>query len=132
MGTMEPNFLALVFVVCSVLVLGALYLPIWAILHQYLTPRLDGQLFRRPFFQSSELHNYQTFPLSLLRSLNYILLVGWPSIAKRRRFRGFTGKLAVSRWAVVLCRIQILLALVALVLAVAFFGWGGFMAVFVL
>lgn len=132
MGTMEPNFLALVLVISAILILGALYFPLWAILHYYLTPRLDGELFRKPFFHSSELVNYQVFPLSLLRSLNYIFLIAWPSAAKRKRFRGFSEELDLSRWVVVLCRMQIVIALAVLMLGAIFLGWGGFMAFFVL
>lgn len=132
MSAMEPNFLAMVLIVCSALILGTIYIPVLVVLHYHLTPRLDPQLFRKPFFQASELVNYQSFPLSLLRSLNYIFLIGWPSLARRRRFREFSGKVIVSWWAVVLCRIQVGIVFAGLVLALAFFGWGGFMAVFVL
>lgn len=129
---MDPTLIAMVLIICSALILGLLYIPVWAVLHHYLTPRLDPQLFRQPFFHASELVNYRLFPLSLLRSLNYIFLIGWPSLARRRRFRELSDKVSVSRWAVMLCRLQIGMVIVGLALAVAFFGWGGFMAVFVL
>jgi len=48
---------------------GFIYFSLWAVLHKLLPPKLDPILFREPWFQKSELVNYQFFPLSLIRSL---------------------------------------------------------------
>ena len=132
MASAQPAFIAMVTIISCTLIVGTVYVPVWAIHHHYLPSRLDGRLFKQPFFQPSELNNYRFFPLSLLRSLNYIFLIGWPSLARRRRFRGLSEEIKVSRWATVLCRVQVGLIILGLALALAFFGWGGFMTLFVL
>jgi len=75
---------------------GLIYFSLWAILHKLLPPKLDPILFKEPWFQKSELVNYQFFPLSLIRSLNYSYLITWPSMAKRRRFKGVNLNLPIS------------------------------------
>ncbi|WP_339799237.1 hypothetical protein [uncultured Marinobacter sp.] len=132
MSELEPTFLLFIMLSVGILILGLLYFPLWAALHKYLTPRLDGLLFREPWFQKSELDNYRLFPLSLLRSLNYIYLIGWPRMAKKKRFKGFDSAIPVGKTVVLLCRAQMFMAFFGLGLAIVYFGYGGIMAVFVL
>lgn len=132
MSELEPSFLLFIALSACILVLGVLYFPLWAALHKYLTPRLDDKLFREPWFQKAELTNYRFFPLSLLRSLNYIYLIGWPRMAKKKRFKGFESAIPVGKTVVMLCRAQVFMAFFGLCLAIAYFGYGGIMAVFVL
>lgn len=87
---------------------------------------------REPWFQKAELTYYRFFPLSLLRSMNYIYLIGWPRMAKKKRFKGFESAIPVGKTVVVLCRAQVFMAFFGLGLAIVYFGYGGIMAVFVL
>lgn len=132
MSELEPSFLFFIALSACILILGLLYFPLWAVLHKYLTPRLDDLLFREPWFQKAELTNYRFFPLSLLRSLNYIYLIGCPRMAKRKRFKGLEAVIPVGKAVVILCRAQMFMAFFGLGLAVVYFGYGGIMAVFVL
>lgn len=132
MAPTDPAFQFFITLSVVILVLGAVYFPLWALLHKLLTPRLDNILFREPWFTRPELTNYQFCPLSLLRSLNYIYLIGWPRMAKRKRFKGFNAQMPVSKTLTWLCRVQIFMAFSGLGLAILFFGYGGIMAAFFL
>lgn len=99
---------------------AALYLTLWALLHTILPSRLDALLFRSPWFQPSELSNYQVFPLSLIRSLNYSYLVAFPGLAKRKRFRGADFELPVNPGIRFLCRVHISTGFAGAVLGLAY------------
>jgi len=103
-------------------ILSLIYFPLWAVLHKLLPPKLDPILFREPWFQKSELVNYQFFPLSLIRSLNYSYLIAWPSMAKRRRFKGLEQALPVSAVATVLCKIHMSVGCIGALIAIPFFS----------
>ncbi len=119
---MEMLFHALLGLMGLGALIGLVYFPLWAVLHKLLPPKLDPILFREPWFQKSELVNYQFFPLSLIRSLNYSYLIAWPGMAKRRRFRGFDRNLPVSAGVVALCRIHISVAFVGTLVAIFYFA----------
>lgn len=102
--------------------IGLVYFSLWAVLHKMLPPVLDPLLFREPWFQKSELVNYQFFPLSLIRSLNYSYLLAWPDMAKRRRFKGLDRKLPVRAGVIVLCRIHISAAFSGTLVAIFYFS----------
>ena len=101
---------------------GLIYFPLWAVLHKLLPPILDPILFKEPWFQKSELVNYQFFPLSLIRSLNYSYLIAWPSMAKRRRFRGVDQDLPVSAIMTTLCKIHISVGVIGTLIAIPYFS----------
>jgi len=101
---------------------GFIYFSLWAVLHKLLPPKLDPILFREPWFQKSELVNYQFFPLSLIRSLNYSYLIAWPSMAKRRRFRGVDQDLPVSAIMTTLCKIHISVGVIGTLIAIPYFS----------
>jgi len=105
--------------------LSLIYFPLWAILHKLLPPKLDPVLFKEPWFQKSELVNYQFFPLSLIRSLNYSYLIAWPSMAKRRRFRGVDQDLPVSAIMTTLCKIHISVGVIGTLIAIPYFSIPG-------
>ena len=111
-------------------IVGVIYFPLWAVLHKLLPPKLDPILFKEPWFQKSELLNYQFLPLSLIRSLNYSYLIAWPSMAKRRRFKGLEQTLPVSTVATVLCKIHISVGLIGTLIGIFYFGIGFYVLLF--
>ena len=107
------------------LLIGAIFYPLWAILHRSLPKKLDNILFRKPYFSDTELVNYQFFPLSLVKSINYIYLIALPRWAKRKRFRGLDVPLPVGTTSRLLCKIQFSVGLIGLAMFFVFFGYGG-------
>ncbi len=85
--------------------------PLWVFLHHLLLKRLDHLLFIEPYFTKEERLNYLVWPLSYLKSMNYIGLIAVPRIAKRKRFKGFDSPLPVSEKVVILCKIEFALML---------------------
>ena len=110
--------------------IALIFFPLWAVLHKLLPPKLDPILFKEPWFQKSELVNYRFFPLSLIRSLNYSYLIAWPSMAKRRRFRGLEQNLPVSVFVTTLCKIYTSAALIGTVVGIFYFGIGLYVLLF--
>lgn len=102
--------------------IGLVYFLLWAVLHRLLPPKLDPILFREPWFKKSELVNYQFFPLSLIRSLNYSYLIAWPRMAKHRRFKGFDRNLPVSAGIIVLCKVHMSAAFLGTLVAIFYFA----------
>lgn len=88
------------------LLMMLLLVPLWAALHHLLPSRLDPILFRKPFFKTSELLNYKFFPLSLFRSMNYIYLIALPTLAKKKRFKGFHEPLPVGLSTIIMCKVH--------------------------
>lgn len=99
--------------------------PLWIALHNVLCKRLDPILFREPYFQKAELVNYLCWPLSYLRSFNYVFLIASPTFAKRKRFRGFDGEIPVRGMLVVLCKLHFSLMILLSAFFFIFFGYGG-------
>lgn len=126
----DPKFIIFLFIMLSAAVLSAVYYPLWGVLHKILPGRLDGLLFRKPFFNDAELINYQVFPLSLVKSLNYSYLIAIPRMAKRKRFKNLDKEIRVSPAIRVACIIHIWSALLGVVCFFAIFGYGGFLYIF--
>lgn len=102
----------------------------FTLLHSLLTNKLDPVLFRQPYFNTAELANYQIFPLSGLRSLNYSYLIAWPTMAKRRRFKALNSDIA-SNWLVRnLCRVHIATGILAPLICIFYFASGGYVLFF--
>jgi|SRR5690625_159062 len=80
--------------------------PLWYILHRVLSKRLDPLLLKEPYFNRAEQFNYQFFPLYLVKAVNYIALVAWPTLAKKRRFKGSREDLPISPALRAVCIIQ--------------------------
>ncbi|MCH8497406.1 MAG: hypothetical protein LAT63_02925 [Marinobacter sp.] len=104
------------------IMLMAILFPLWTALHLTLLPKLDAILFRQPFFQERELWNYQIFPLSLLRSLNYIYLVAFPRLAKKKRFKGFDESLPISWPTIAACKLHAVLCALILLMGIPYIG----------
>jgi len=126
----SSDTLFLVFLILGLVIfaLSAIYYPMWAVLHKMLSKRLDDTLLVEPYFNKSEIVNYQIFPLSMLKSLSYIYLIAAPSLAKRKRFRDFKGEVQVSEPLKLACKIHFSMAIFGLILCVVFFAYLGFAA----
>lgn len=118
------EFMAYLFfgIMGAAIVLMAILLPLWAALHLTLLPKLDSILFRKPFFEERELWNYQIFPLSLFRSLNYIYLIALPRLAKKKRFKSFNEPLPVGWPTVAACKLHALLCVLILLIGIPYIG----------
>lgn len=68
------------------LISTAFFIVLWHILHFILCRKYDEILFKEPTFNQAELAIYNSWPLSLVRSMAYILLIASPDffITKRR------------------------------------------------
>ena len=106
----------LVFVAC---------IPVWQILHFILCPRYDKHLFKQPYFRPMEIAVLSSWPLSLFRSLAYILFVAAPSVAKWRRFVGAEPDVKNGLWLVLLCRLFLfsLIATAAIFFPICIWGY---------
>ncbi len=63
-----------------------LNLSIWIVMHFILCRKFDAELFRSPYFRETELYLYDSWPLSLFKSMGYMLLLAFPRALKKRRF----------------------------------------------
>lgn len=121
----DPKFIVFLYIMLAGGALSAVYYPLWGILHKVLPRRLDAQLFRKPFFNDVELINYQAFPFSLVKTLNYSYLIAIPSMAKRKRFKKLDKRVKVNPAIRIACIIHIWSALLGTVIFFAMFGYGG-------
>ena len=105
---LSVDFLWTVWIVlaCIGLFLILTYYPLLYILHRVLSKRLDPIMLKGPYFNRTEQFNYQFFPLYLVKAVNYIALVAWPTLAKKRRFRGAREDLPISPALRAVCIIQ--------------------------
>lgn len=125
MTNVDPVGIIFLIILLAALFLGATAYPLWFILHKMLCKKLDPILFREPYFKRQELTNYLVWPLSMIRSLNYIYLIGLPSWAKKKRFKGFNQRLPVSKVEVMACRVEVILVVLGALTFLLFFGFGG-------
>jgi len=118
------NFLvAIVFsLVFLALFIFVFFFGFWAYLHKTMAKKLDGELFREPHFQPEELVNYQFFPLSLIKSINYIFLIAIPRLAINRRFKTLAGPPDVHKSTRILCKLVVTLQLIGLSIGITAFS----------
>ena len=96
----------------------------WHILHIILCKKYDEILFREPYFRITELTVYSSWPLSLFRSMGYILLLAAPSLATKRRFKGVVLDLDKDYFLVFLCKAFLWLVGVSLLFVLIIIVWG--------
>lgn len=125
MNDINPVFLIFMIICAIGFVVCIIAYFLWIILHKILGPKLDGILFREPYFQKAELINYQVWPLSLVKSINYIYLVAIPGWAKKRRFKGLNEELPVGRALKIACKIQFSAMFIGAIMFFVFFGYMG-------
>jgi len=126
----DSKFIVFLCIMLTGGVLSAVYYPLWGILHKVLPQRLDTHLFRKPFFNDAELINYQFFPLSLVKTLNYSYLIALPRMAKRKRFKKLNKEVRLNPVVRIACVIHIWCALLGTATFFAIFGYGGWLYFF--
>ncbi|MGD8177439.1 hypothetical protein [Marinimicrobium sp. ARAG 43.8] len=94
------------------------------VLHNTLISRLDPILFKEPYFHKKELNTYVVWPLTILKTVGYILLVTSPKMAKWKRFKGFSGTLPVGKSLIVLCYIELVLLFMVMLIAIVMMTTG--------
>ena len=126
----DPRFYTFFLIMMAALGFSLIFYPLWAVLHKILPARLDGILFRKPFFNQRELINYQFFPLSLVRSLNYSYLIALPALAKRKRFKYLEKNPDVGLLIKAMCIIHVTSAFLGSLAFLGILGFGGFLFAF--
>ena len=96
----EVSLIGIIFFVLlgSGLVLSFILLLFVLVMHNILGRRLDPILFREPWFNATQLVMFASWPLSFIKSINYMFLIGYPNITlKVSRFTNtnrFTKRLS--------------------------------------
>jgi len=65
------------------LILGSILLLLLIVMHGFLCRLLDPILFREPWFNSTQLVMFDSWPLSYIKSMNYMFLIGFPNMTLR-------------------------------------------------
>ncbi|WP_347332232.1 hypothetical protein [Marinimicrobium locisalis] len=107
MSEVTPIMLTAIILTAAGFAINIPALLMWYVLHKLLSPRLDPILLREPYFNRAEQINYRFFPLYLVKAINYIYLVAWPTMAKKRRFKGLETPLPISRGLRATCIFQV-------------------------
>lgn len=116
--TADMIFLGFLYLMGSGFLVALVFYPMWVVLHRILSGDLDETLFREPFFDEAELERYRYFPLSLVKSINYIYLIAYPRWAQKRRFKELERQLPVSRGIRALCKVHFTLGILGTLLFV--------------
>ena len=89
-------------------ILTVTFIVLWHMLHFILCKKYDDLLFREPYFRVTELAVYSAWPLSLFRSMGYILLLSVPSLATKRRFKNVALDRSNEFFLVIFCKLFLL------------------------
>lgn len=113
----------------SLLMLIPILLTYLISMHSSLCRQLDPLLFKEPWFKLAQLTMFDSWPLSLIKSINYMLLIGFPTLTlKTNKFHSLKLKdvPTVSSTFKIACRIYSILHITVSFIAVALFlyiGW---------
>lgn len=113
------------------LIMGSAFLgitvafPLWFVLHRLLEP-LDAVLLREPFFPKWDQPNWQVWPVSYIKTFNYICLIAVPSIAMRKRFKGLDEVPEVGKVTSVLAKTHFFTVCLGSMMALVHFVYFGF------
>ncbi len=115
----------------AVIFLGAListfsFIVYWHILHYFLCKEYDDLLFKEPIFNQTELAVYSAWPLSLVRSMGYALLVAMPRFyITKKRFKNLeidrTNNYLLTLFCkgfLILCALDILFVLAMIIMGI--------------
>ncbi len=97
---------------------------LWNILHVVLSWKYDDLLFKGPNFRRNELLLYTSWPISLLKSMVYMLLLSAPEILKKKRFKGLELDFGEEKILVLFYRLFFVLAGVGLFFIFILLLWG--------
>ena len=101
-------------------------LLLWHILHYILCAKYDDVLFKEPYFRSTELVVYKTWPMSLFRTMGYIVYLAMPMFAIKKRFKGVKPDTKQSMWLVAVCKFFILFLVLDVLAALTILIGGSF------
>jgi len=93
-------------------------------MHNKIIKQLDPILFKEPWFNASQLIMFQSWPLSFFKSVNYMLLIGFPALTlKTNKFHDLKIKdvPAVSGKLKMLCKIYSTLHIFTVLITIIFF-----------
>jgi len=103
-------------------VLVSILLVFLIIMHNILYPRLDPILFREPWFNSAQLDMFSTWPLSLIKSMNYMFLIAYPGFfLNRKRFNGLKTVPPVQPSIKAACKVYFILHFLTVIIAISLF-----------
>lgn len=102
---------------------------LWVTLHNILYKKLDALLFRKPWFSPAELVMYSSWPLSLIKSMLYMVLISFPNFSKKRRFKGINQNLEIKGILMITCKACVYLLFLTTFFGIAFFLYGGWLYV---
>jgi hypothetical protein len=108
----------------GMVILPFIMIVLWHMLHFILCKKYDDLLFREPYFRITELAVYSAWPLSLFRSMGYVLLLGAPSLATKRRFKNVVLDLSEEFFLVLACKILLLILVLSLLFVLAMIVMG--------
>jgi len=74
----------------STFVLAIVILIYLLVMHKILCRLLDPILFREPWFNATQLAMFDSWPLSFIKSMQYMFLIGFPALTLK--FSSFTNK----------------------------------------
>lgn len=103
----------------GMVILPLITIFLWHILHFILCKKYDDLLFRQPYFRITELAVYSAWPLSLFRSMGYVLLLGVPSLATKRRFKNVVLDLSNDFFLVLVCKTFLIILVMSLLFVLA-------------
>lgn len=89
-------FIGAISIMGATIILIAVAFPLWFVMHRLLA-HLDDVLLREPFFPKWDQPNWQVWPVSYLKTFNYVCLIAVPDIAMRKRFKGLEGMPEVGK-----------------------------------
>ncbi len=107
----------------GIVVIVLMLIVLWHVLHVFLCNKYDESLFKQPYFRATELTVYSAWPLSLFRSMSYILLLGIPSLAKKSRFEGVVVDHSNAFFLVLVCRIFLTLTGLGIIFVLVMMVW---------
>lgn len=106
----------------SALVLCIISLIFVSVMHNFLSKRLDPILFREPWFTSAEMALYSSWPLSLIKSVNYMFLITYPNyVKKKKRYKSLKDVPIVQPSLKIACKIYTFIHLLTAITGVSWF-----------
>lgn len=89
-------FIGAILMMGVTIILSGIAFPLWFVMHRLLA-HLDDVLLREPFFPKWDQPNWQVWPVSYIKTFNYVCLIAVPRIAMRKRFKGLEAMPEVGR-----------------------------------
>lgn len=106
------------YLIFPILVLTPAVIVVGLILHSTLIARLDPVLFKAPYFHEKELKSLMVWPLTMVKTLGYMMLIACPKLAKWKRFKGVGEALPVEKPLIALCYAELVMLVSLIVTSV--------------